>query len=100
MSVSFTGTRIGVYGTTDNDQGYANVVLRDGNNATVAAATIDFYSKARASNQLKCVSPLLTAGTYTLTLTVSGSHGTWTDKAGHVYGSTDNYVTMDRAVIE
>lgn len=99
VSMRFTGTQIKLYGTTNNNQGYATVTLLDGNNAVVATATIDFYSKYRESNELKYVSPLLTSGAYTLRLTVSGSHGTWTDKAGNVYGSTDNYVAIDRAVV-
>jgi hypothetical protein len=98
VSIRFTGTQIRLYGTTNNNQGFATIALLDNNNATVATATLDFYSKYRESNELKYISPLLTAGTYTLKLTVSGSHGTWTDKAGNVYGSTDNYVAIDRAV--
>ena len=99
VSIRFTGTQIRLYGTSNKNQGYATVALLDSNNATVATATLDFYSKTLTSNELKYVSPLLTTGTYTLRMTVSGSHGNWTDKAGNVYGSTDNYVAIDRAVI-
>jgi hypothetical protein len=95
----FTGTRIKLYGTTDNNEGYATVTVLDGNNAVAATATVDFYREYRGPDELKYVSPLLATGTYTVKVTVSGSHGTWTDKAGNVYGSTDNYVAIDRAVV-
>jgi hypothetical protein len=42
---------------------------------------------------------LLTSGAYNLKLTVIGNHSTWTDKAGTLFGSTGNYVSIDRAVV-
>lgn len=100
VSIRFTGTQIKLYGVASPDGGYATVAILDGSNASVVSTTIDCYSKYRdATNALKYVSPLLTRGSYTLKLVVIGAHSTWSDKAGTVYGSTGDYVSIDRAVI-
>jgi hypothetical protein len=100
VSFRFTGTQIKLYGVAGPDGGYASVAIMDGSNATVASATLDFYSNYRdVTNELKLASPLLARGTYTLKVTVLGDHSTWSDKAGTVYGSTGNYVSIDRAVV-
>jgi hypothetical protein len=100
VSIKFAGSQIKLYGVAGTDEGYATVAIVDSNNATVVSGTLDFYSKYRdTDNELKYVSPLLTKATYTLKLTVVGDHSSWTDKAGTVYGSTGNYVSIDRAVV-
>lgn len=100
VSIRFVGTRIKLYGVAATDSGYATVSITDEQGASVVSGTVDFYSKYRdAANTLKYVSPQLANGTYSLKLTVVGDHGTWSDKAGTVFGSTGNYVSIDRVVI-
>jgi hypothetical protein len=100
VSIRFTGTRIKLYGVATKDSGYATVTITDANGASVAAGTVDFYSNYRdTKNELKYVSPLLTSGGYSLKLSVVGDHGVWSDKAGTIFGSTANYVSVDRVVI-
>ena len=100
VSIAFAGTQIKLYGVASTDGGYAAIAIVDGNGSTVATSVIDFYSKYRdTAHELKYVSPRLTGGSHSLKLTVIGDHSNWTDKAGTQFGSTGNYVSIDRAIV-
>jgi len=100
VSIAFVGTQIKLYGVANTDGGYGSFTLVDGSGGTVASGTIDFYSKYRdTAHELEFASPLLKTGSYTLKLTVLGDHSNWSDKAGDQFGSTGNYVSIDRAVV-
>ncbi len=100
VSVRTAGTQIKLYGVASTDGGYATVAVIDGNGNPVASGVIDFYSKYRdTAHDLKYVSPRLPPGSYTLKLTVLGDHSSWSDKAGTQFGSTGNYVSVDRVVV-
>ena len=66
FTVSFTGSKIYLVGTTDPNHGTASVKI-DGGTAT----TIDTYASSRALGQIIYESPDLEHGTHTLTLTAT-----------------------------
>jgi hypothetical protein len=57
------------------------------------------YSKYPVSS-LKFISPVMEKDNYVLKVSVIAEHGKWSDKKGTVYGSTGNYVSVDRILIK
>ena len=70
FTVSFTGSKIYLVGTTDPNHGTANVSI-DGGTAT----SINTYAASRALGQIIYESPDLEHGEHTLTLTATGTIG-------------------------
>ena len=70
FTVSFTGSKIYLVGTTDPNHGTANVSI-DGGSAT----SINTWASARALGQIIYESPDLDHGNHTLTLTATGTIG-------------------------
>lgn len=98
FTVSFTGKQIGLNGLLRPEGGYAQVELKNNAGKTILKTLVDTYAKRRAKSLL-FLTPLMPKGSYTLTLTVSGEHGNWSDKKKSVYGSTGNYLSLDNIVI-
>ncbi|RYD91055.1 MAG: glycosyl hydrolase family 43, partial [Sphingobacteriales bacterium] len=98
FSVKFNGTQAGFYGILGTDCGYARVVVTDANGKEVASGLVDMYSKYR-HKALMYLSPVLKNGAYTLTVSVMGFHGSWTDKKKVIYGSTGNYIAVNSIII-
>lgn len=94
LSCSFNGTQIGIRGLSNNKSSYAKVTIKDQSGRQVLITSVDFYSKYEYI-ALKFLSPVLAPGQYTLTIEVLGEHTTWTDKSKTIYGSTDNYITIE-----
>ena len=69
------------------DGGYARVLLQNSKGKTVLSALVDLYSKYPVA-QLKFLGPVLPKDRYTLTVTVTGERGNWSDKRKNNYGST------------
>jgi len=99
FSVNFKGSQIGFYGLAGPEGGYARIVLLNSSGETVLTSIVDMYCKYPVST-LKFLSPVLPKGRYTLTVTVLGEHGTWSDKRKSNYGSTDNFVALDKIVYQ
>ncbi|MEI6946443.1 family 43 glycosylhydrolase [Paraflavisolibacter sp. H34] len=97
FSTTFTGTQVGVYGLSRPDGGYARVQLQNGKGKTVLTSIVDLYSKYPVA-QLKFRSPSLPKDKYTLTVTVTGERGNWSDKRKADYGSTGYFVSLDKIV--
>lgn len=97
--VQFYGRQIGLYGFARPDGGYARVMLQDGKGNLILSSIIDMYCMYRVS-RLKFLTPVLPKSNYTLTVTVMGGHGNWSDKSGRTYGSTGNFVSLDKIVIK
>ena len=70
FTVTFTGSKIYLVGTTDPNHGTANVSI-DGGSAT----SINTWASARALGQIIYESPDLDHGNHTLTLTATGTIG-------------------------
>lgn len=98
FTVTFTGRQIGLYGLLRPNGGYAQVSLQSSNGKTVLKTVVDTYAKYQAK-ALLFLTPLMAKDRYTLTLTVSGEHGNWSDKKKSIYGSTGNYISIDKLVI-
>lgn len=98
FSIKFTGTQIGFYGLARPDGGYAHVVLRNRKGKTILSSIVDMYCKYPAQT-LRFLSPVLKKDYYTLVVTVMGEHGNWSDKRKNIYGSTGNFVSLDKIII-
>jgi len=97
--VPFEGSQIALYGISRPDGGYARVILQNSNEETILSSVIDMYSKYPVSS-LKFISPVMEKDNYVLKVSVIAEHGKWSDKKGTVYGSTGNYVSVDRILIK
>ncbi len=93
-SYAFEGKRIVLYGTSDRNSGYAEVIISDHSGELVHQIVIDFYSLVPNSD-IKYVSPALPHGRYTLTVRVLGEHGVWFKKDGTRFGSGNDFVTLE-----
>jgi hypothetical protein len=97
FSVKFRGAQIGLYGLSQQNGGYAHILLQNRKGKTMFSSLVDMYSKYPMAS-LKFLSPVLLKDNYTLTVTVVGEHGNWSDKRKNVYGSTGNFVSLDKIV--
>jgi len=97
FSLEFEGSRIGLYGVARPNGGFGRVEIADGNE-TIISTIIEMYC-AYPESSLKFLSPVLKPGNYKLTVTVLGEHGNWTTKNGTVWGSTDDFISVDRIVV-
>ncbi|MCU7550643.1 family 43 glycosylhydrolase [Chitinophagaceae bacterium LB-8] len=98
FSLKFKGTQIGFYALSRPNGGYANVRLQNSKGKTVVSSILDMYCKYPAAT-LKFLSPVLAKDNYTLTVTVMGERGNWSDKRKSDYGSTGYFVSLDKIVI-
>ena len=94
MEASFQGTRAAITGQTNNTSGYARVSIRDDKGETLYSSLVDFYSKSPGIGT-RYLSPVLPYGKYILRVEVTGTHPVWTDKTKTIFGSTDNYITVN-----
>ena len=98
FSIKFKGRQIALYGLSRPDGGYAQVDLRNKTGKLIFSGLADMYCKYPIAS-LKYISPVLKKDDYTLTLTVKGEHGNWSDKRKNMFGSTDNVVSLDKILI-
>lgn len=98
FSVKFTGRQIGLMSLQGPDKGYALISLKDSKEKIILTSMVDMYCKyATASLTFLC--PAMKKDNYTLTVTVAGEHGNWSDKKKNIYGSTGNFVSVDKLMI-
>lgn len=98
LSFSFKGTQIGMYSVAMPDGGFARFELQDSMGNTIISTVIEMYCLYPESS-LKFLSPVLEKGKYTLILTNLGEHGNWTTKKGITYGSTGNFISVDKLIV-
>ena len=99
FTVSFKGSRIALYGTTDDQSGYADITIRDKRGREVFRGTVDFYSLV-PSTGIGFLSPMLPRGKYTLEMRVSEMKPNWTDKRHNQYGSKGHKVEISDIIIK
>jgi len=85
VNVKFEGTQIAFRASKSSDSGKAAISV-DGGLETI----VDLYSATRQGDQLVYTSPVLTSGTHTLKVRVTGARNS---------ASSGNYVSPDRVVI-
>jgi hypothetical protein len=98
FSVKFNGTQVGCYGLTRPNGGYAAVLLQDSRGQTVLSSIVDMYSKYPVQ-ALVFLSPVYPKDNYTLTVTVMGEKGNWSDKRKSLYGSTGYFISLDKVIV-
>lgn len=98
FSIKFDGRQIGFYSLVSSNGGYGKVVLFDKKGHQVLNCIVDMYSKYTAS-ALKFLSPILSKNQYVLTVTVLGKKSNWSDKRKSDYGSTGEFVSIEKAFI-
>jgi hypothetical protein len=98
FSIRFEGTQIGFYGLARPNSGYAQVVLQNKKGKIILSSIVDMYCKY-PTQTLKFLSPMLKKDNYTLKVTVMGEHGSWYNKKRNLYGSSGNFVSLDKIVI-
>lgn len=99
FSIQFNGQQIALYSNVGVENGYAKMVLSDKKGKVIATSLIDMYSKASLSTPV-FRSPLLKKGDYKLTVYVTGERSNWSDKRKSNYGSTGNFVSLDKITIK
>ena len=98
FSIQFSGQQIALYSYVGVENGYAKMLLSDKNGKIIANSLIDMYSKSALSTPV-FRSPLLKKDVYKLTVYVTGERSNWSDKRKSIYGSTGNFVTLDKIII-
>ena len=99
LVIPFKGSRIALYGTTDNQSGYADITIRDKRGREVFRGTVDFYSLVPATG-IRFLSPMLPKRKYTLEVRVSEMKPNWTDKRRNQYGSKGHKVEVGDIIIK
>lgn len=97
-TITFTGSQVALYGYLRPDGGYARAVVRNAKGKVVLSCLLDMYCQYAVSS-LSLITPQLPRDTYTLTLTVMGTHWYWVNKKGDSSGSKGNYVSIDRVSV-
>jgi hypothetical protein len=99
FSIQFSGSRIALYSYVGTENGYARMVLSDKKGKIILTSLIDLYSKSPLSTPV-FRSPLLKKDDYKLTVYVTGERSNWSDKRKSNYGSTGNFVSLDKITIK
>ena len=98
-SIRFSGKQISLSGMQRPDGGYAKINLTNSKGKTIISAMTDMYCKYAVVSQV-FLSPKLARGEYELTITVLGEHGTWADKRKTNYGSTGDFISLEKIMIK
>jgi hypothetical protein len=99
FSIPFNGQQIALYSYVSVENGYAKIVLSDKNEKVILTSLIDMYSKSPLSTPV-FRSPILKKGDYKLTVYATGERSNWSDKRKSNYGSTGNFVSLDKVIIK
>jgi hypothetical protein len=99
FSIPFSGQQIALYSYVSVENGYAKIVLSDKNEKVILTSLIDMYSKSPLSTPV-FRSPILKKDDYKLTVYVTGERPNWSDKKKTIYGSTGNFVSLDKVIIK
>jgi hypothetical protein len=99
FSIPFNGQQIALYSYVGTENGYARVVLSDKNGKVILTSLIDMYSKSPLSTPV-FRSPLLKKDDYKLSVYATGERPNWSDKRKTIYGSTGNFVSLDKIIIK
>lgn len=94
----FKGVRFKIYGLAQSDGGYAYILIQNSKGVEVLSSIIDMYC-LYTETSLKFLSPILPEDNYTVTVSALGDHGNWYKKDGTKFGSTDDFISIDKIII-
>lgn len=95
LQFDFDGSQVALYGQSSPEGGYAEVEIREQAGKVCLKSTLDFYCKY-TERSIKFLSPVLQHGRYQFRLTIMGDHGNWYKKDGTKFGSSGNWVTIEK----
>ena len=95
FSIQFNGQQVALYSYVGVENGYAKMVLSNKKGKVIITSLIDMYSKSSLSTPV-FRSPILKKDDYKLTVYVTGERSNWSDKRKSNYGSTGNFVSLDK----
>lgn len=98
FTIGFHGSRIGMKGELRPDGGYARMIVKNKTGKVISSTQVDMYCKYPV-HSLVYLSAVLPVDDYVLTVQVTGEHGSWSDKRKSNYGSTGNFVSLDKFII-
>ena len=99
FTIDFKGIQIGWYGLASPKGGYAKVIIRNSRGKVVLSSIVDLYC-IYAESSLRYLSPLLSKGNYSLTVSVMEERPNWSDKKKNNYGSTGYEVSLDKILLK
>ena len=97
LTIPFTGTQIGLFGVARSDGGFGQVQIKDAKGEVVLTTIIETYCLYDEAS-MKFLSPKLSRGDYTLTVTVLGERFHWQAKTA-TYGSKGDYVSVQKILL-
>jgi len=98
LAFSFKGQQVGIKTMLLPDQGYAEIKITDKHGKVLVENIIDLYAKNPVPS-LVFLSPTLAEGHYALTISVTGERPQWSDKKRNYYGSTANYIAIEKILV-
>jgi len=99
FSINFNARRMGIYSQTGNNKGYARIEIHDHKGRIIYNSIVDMYSKVPVSS-LIFQTPWLPTGNYTLNVYNTGIRSNWSDKKKSQYGSTGNFISLEKIVLQ
>ena len=93
LTMSFHGRAVALYGLSRPTGGYARVTIENKNGQHILTSIVDMYALV-PNLAIKFASPQLKDDTYTITITLMGERGNWSDKRKNNYGSRGFDVVM------
>lgn len=98
FSIQFNGQQIALYSYVGTEKGYAKIVILDKKGNQILTSLVDMYSKLPISTPV-FRSPILKKDDYKLTVYVTREKSNWSDKKKSIYGSTGNFISLDKIII-
>lgn len=98
FSIQFNGQQIALYSYVGTEKGYAKIVILDKKGNQILTSLVDMYSKLPISTPV-FRSPIMKKDDYKLTVYVTREKSNWSDKKKSIYGSTGNFISLDKIII-
>jgi hypothetical protein len=98
FSIQFNGQQIALYSYVGTENGYAKIVILDKKGNQILTSLVDMYSKLPISTPV-FRSPIMKKDDYKLTVYVTREKSNWSDKKKSIYGSTGNFISLDKIII-
>ncbi len=98
LTLSFHGRAVALYGLSRPTGGYAKVTVKNKNSQHMLTSIVDMYA-LMPHTSIKFASPQWKADTYTISITVMGERGNWSDKRKNNYGSKGYDVVLQKLLV-